>query len=301
MTADRHSSIRGLVSARTLRMRSASNWQRFRAANRVARSSVVGDAPAIVSLTTYGDRISTVFHTIESIGRGSVKPRRLVLWLDHDELARGIPVELHRLVSRGLEVRGTMIYRSHKKYYPAISLIREASDELSLVTADDDVYYPHRWLEGLVSAKRCAPGEVHCYRAWRIRIAGGKIARYGDWSLCRSTIPSLLNFAVGVSGVIYPTAVVNRVESLGERFMDYAPRADDVWLHSAAVETGTRVHQINADPAHYPFIPGTQDLTLAMTNVEAGGNDEQIRRTYSPASIETLNAHATFESEGNFT
>ena len=41
----------------------------------------------IVSLTTYNKRINTVFLTIESIFEQTVKPDKIVLWLDKNEFS----------------------------------------------------------------------------------------------------------------------------------------------------------------------------------------------------------------------
>ncbi|MEX5298612.1 hypothetical protein RCG67_07505 [Kocuria sp. CPCC 205292] len=47
--------------------------------NRFATGPVTDDAPVVVSLTSYGDRIRTVHWVVEAIGRGSVRPQRLIL------------------------------------------------------------------------------------------------------------------------------------------------------------------------------------------------------------------------------
>src|SRR4051794_26676324 len=74
----------------------------MRVRNRVSRSSVLGSAEVIVSLTTYGTRLSTVAYAIESIAAGSVRPKRMVLWLDDPSGFEHRPVSLRRLERRGL-------------------------------------------------------------------------------------------------------------------------------------------------------------------------------------------------------
>ena len=79
----------------------------LRAANRWRAGSVLGSAPVAVSLTSHGDRIDDVALTVESIASGSVRPGRLVLWLDDAARFASLPASLRRLVRRGLEVRLT--------------------------------------------------------------------------------------------------------------------------------------------------------------------------------------------------
>ncbi len=106
-----------------------------------------------MSLTSYGPRIATVWKTIESIGAGSVKPRRIILWLDDPAALADPPASLRRLQTRGgLEIRGCPDYGPHKKYFPYVTSILPEHPTRTLVTADDDVYYPATWLEELLAA-----------------------------------------------------------------------------------------------------------------------------------------------------
>jgi hypothetical protein len=58
---------------------------KLRVRNRLSKKMVVSPGgEAVISLTTYGDRVDSVYLTIESIGAGTVRPRRLILWLDKE-------------------------------------------------------------------------------------------------------------------------------------------------------------------------------------------------------------------------
>ena len=103
-----------------------------------------------MSLTTFGPRIAIAYLAIEAIGRGILKPSRLMLWLDAREQGRALPPSLLRLAERGLEIRYCEDIGPHKKYYPFVASQR--SFERPLVTADDDVIYPRDWLRELMQA-----------------------------------------------------------------------------------------------------------------------------------------------------
>jgi hypothetical protein len=60
------------------------------------------------------------------------------------------------------------------------------------------------------------------------------------------------------------------------------PRADDVWLHVNAVRGGLRVRQVSAQRRNFRQILGSHVVSLAKDNVDNGGNDAQIRATYTP-------------------
>jgi hypothetical protein len=251
---------------------------RLRVINLLSRRRVDSADGPVVSLTTYGLRIARVHITIEAIANGSQLPSQLILWLDEDQFASP-PAAVKRLMSRGLDVRRTKNYGPHKKYFPFITE-REVFDR-PLVTADDDVLYPSWWLEGLMAASEAAPGQIHCYRAHRVGMAGQALKPYGSWERGGYGVASIANFATGVSGVSYPSDFLYVLRESGDRFLEVCPRADDVWLHKNAVEHDFKVNQIHDYGIHFNVVPGTQGEALMHDNVTAGANDAQITATYS--------------------
>lgn len=205
---------------------------------------IVGDGAANVSLTSYGKRISTVWQTIETIGAGTVKPHRLILWLDDDDAFANPPAPLKRLQARGLEIRHCHDYGPHKKYFPYVNEIWPDEPERTLVTADDDVYYPSTWLAELLDAHR--PDEVTAFRA-RIRSDGP----YCSWPMCSTTDADETILATGVSGVAYPPELLCTLRARGDEFTTVCPFADDYWLHYAAVATGTPIRQVRDVAAYW--------------------------------------------------
>lgn len=263
---------------------------RFDVVNRLRRSPVAdGDGP-VVTLSTHGVRLRSVHLAIESIARGTVRPRRLILWLGAADAARPLPPALRRLVARGLEVRGTTDRGPHTKYYPLVS---EDDPDGDFVTADDDIFYPRRWLADLMRAAARHPGAIVCHRAHEMAIDGDavrpQIAPYVTWKPCRTTTPSVRTFPTGVSGVLYPAGFVADIRAAGTGFEITAPRADDVWLHAVAVRAGRLAVQVRDRPGEFLGVPGTRPSGLYRTN-EGGGNDRQISDTYAAALVAVLAA-----------
>jgi hypothetical protein len=256
------------------------------ARNLRSRASLIDPSGPVVSLTTTLTRIPIAYLAIEAIGRGDMKPSRLVLWLDEREQDRPLPSHLGRLVSRGLEIRYCEDVGPHTKYYPFVA--SQTTFDRPLVTADIDVIYPRYWLSELINAYRNDPQHIHCLRAKRIELKTDGVAPYDDWPDCRSTDASARHFATGVSGVVYPPAFQAMLQAAGAAFKATCPRADDVWLHVQALRHGVQVRQIRARPVHFVEVIGTQQSALNRSNVKGGGNDQQIRATYSPDDLQQL-------------
>jgi hypothetical protein len=248
---------------------------------------LIGDAPVVVSLTSHGQRVQDVSLAIESIGAGRVRPRRLILWLDDERTLAALPESLTKQMARGLEVRLTQDYGPHTKYFPYVRSVD--SHQLPLVTADDDILYPRYWLTRLMTAYFERPEAVSCYRANVVCLDGDALAPYQSWPRCKDTEASVTRFATGVSGVIYPPAMLDELSARNDAFRASCPRADDIWLHWVALRTSRPVRQISPTPRHFPVVPGSQsDTSLMKHNVGAGGNDEQIQALYTDADVRLL-------------
>jgi hypothetical protein len=271
---------------RTKRLQSHVWLAGLRVANRRSSGSVLGTADVEVSLTTFGSRLGTVAYTIESIAAGTIRPRRLVLWLDDPRAYAHLPEALRRLRARGLEVNLTENYGPHTKYFPSLAGAIEA--DRPLVTADDDILYPRWWLSGLMAAAEQHPAAVNCYRASVVTLAGAGIAPYQQWPRCTDTTTSLARFGTGVSGVHYPKGMLHALQRRGTAFIDRCLKADDIWLHWVALRAGIGVRQISATPRHFPLCPGTQQESLMADNVTMGRNDDYIAGLYTPEDVAVL-------------
>lgn len=254
--------------------------------NLTCNDPLLDPAGPVVSLTTFGPRIPIVYKAIESIGRGRLRPSRLILWIDEAERDLGLPVSLQRLARRGLEIRYCRNYGPHKKYYPYVQ--GHGGFDRPLVTADDDVIYAKYWLAELMRAYAAHPDVINCLRAKRIRLTDTGFAPYDDWPECSSSQPSHLHFATGVSGVVHPPAFQQVLKEAGDAFVDLCPSADDIWLHAQALRHGYRVRQVREQAVHFVEIRGTQKSALNRHNVQGGGNDRQLAATYRPEDLQRL-------------
>ncbi|WP_158941318.1 glycosyltransferase family 2 protein [Granulicella sp. S190] len=268
---------------------------RLRRRNETSKLSAVASGGPVVSVTTYGERLRSVHLVLESIAAGSMLPSRLILWVDHEEALNNLTPGLKRLVARGLEIRLSENFGPHTKYYPY--LLSTDNFDCALVTADDDLLYSRWWLKGLVRSYDDNSEVVNCYRAHRVGFEGASLSPYQTWEPCRSTDPSFLHFATGVSGCIYPPSLLKKLKAAGSEFMQLCPKADDVWLHANALRAGMKTRQIWNRPLRFPFVPGTQDSGLYHSNVLQSRNDDQIRKTYTEHDLGELKSAAVLADQ----
>lgn len=242
--------------------------------------SVVGDGAVDVMMATHSGRVRLAHIALESIARGTVRPRRLILWLDGLTLAEAITPSLNRLHGRGLEILSSQKLGPYAKQIPYA--FGEADGYTPFVTADDDVIYPERWLETLIGGYQARPEFVHAHRAHRITRLDHRVAPYSCWAPEDSTQATFATFVTGVSGIIYPPTMSNALRDAGRKFLEVAPTADDIWVNSVAVHAGIRSAQISSIPQDYKSIPGSSRSSLYRRNVLEGANDDQFLAVYGP-------------------
>ena len=247
---------------------------------------IVPDSDAVVTLTSHSDRILRAFATIESIGLGAVRPRKIILYLGNEYADKSLPRSLERLKNRGLEIEFCMDVGPHTKYFPYIQ--SRSTFNCPLVTADDDKIYEKEWLEKLIGAWKNEPNLVHCFRARKIIFENGAFAAYKNWPLCADTNASFANFATGVSGVIYPPKLLEHLKHAGLSFLYLCPKADDIWLHVNAIRNGFKIRQLQPESKHFFGTPGSSKLALHFSNLSGGGNDIQVSQTYNSNDLQIL-------------
>lgn len=286
-TSTSHVTLPRVARALARRMIGMLRFAQLTLQNYWAKRSVIDPTCCVVvSLTTHRERLTTAYAAIESIGRGQVRPRRLILWLDEDLLADGLPASLERLRRRGLEIRATSDHGPHTKYWPFVTTTTPGTGPLAI--ADDDIMYPNYWLRLLVDSYRRHPEDVHCYRSRVMRFVETRPAPWSQWGWCDSPQPSVLNLPTGVSGVLYPSSVLDTLRSSGSEFQLRASTNDDIWLHRAALRSGARIRQLGSVPIHFATIPGSQRLTLMSLNVGDNRNDDQVAMSYTQQDLKLL-------------
>ena len=184
----------------------------------------------IISLTSYGRRVSTVLpFTIISLLRQTYKPDMVLLWLDSDHWNdEKLPEKLKKLQNNGLTIKYCKDIKSYKKLIPALELYPNDI----IVTCDDDIYYRCTMLERLILEYYKDPTHVYSHRAHMVGLtSNGKLRPYNDWEEEISGISGALVFPTGGSGCLYKKSLLYKDVCNEDLFMKLAPKADDVWFY----------------------------------------------------------------------
>lgn len=222
----------------------------------------------IINLTSYGVRIKTVDKCIQSLMRQDCKyPFRVILWLSESEFdgVDKLPKNLSALIPFGLEIYFVPDLRSHKKIYFAA----QRYPDTLLVTADDDFWYPTKWLEELVELHNKYPECVACHRAHEMLFDDDKrLKSYEDWDWfsCGVNGPSLSLSPLSGAGLLFPPNSFDEEFFNKEEMLKCALTADDLWMASALLRKGIPLVKVRPFSKSLISIYGSQRLTLYQVN-----------------------------------
>lgn len=245
------------------------------------------DAEVVVSLTTYSKRLYEVYLTIESIMQGTMKPNRIVLWLEDALKGHLLPLFLQKQMERGLEIKFCKDIRSYKKLIPSL---KEYPNSV-IITIDDDVIYNADVVEKLVNAYNADPNHVYANRVNEITFDHDGIpCNYNKWKCVTENYKSSnLHFFTGVGGVLYPPHCFNDDVFNEDAFMSLAQYGDDIWFYAMSLINGYNVVKVfthNVAGNDFLVNESVQDISLFHINTEGRQlNDLQISAVFDKYDI----------------
>jgi hypothetical protein len=247
----------------------------------------------IVSLTTYSKRIHDVHLVIESIGLQTLKPDRIILWLDEDEFSiEMVPLLLLKQLNRGLEIEFCTNYKSYKKIIPTMKKYPYAD----VITIDDDILYPHDMIETLISEAKLYPHHIIGQRAHKIKLnKDNKLEPYAQWEHeTNDEMTGPLVFITSGAGTLFPKGCFNDEVLNSKVFLTICPTADDVWLKAMALLSETKEKKINDHRPYwsrYLLLDDSQDIGLFNFNVGYGHNDKLIAKVFNKYNLHSKIQH----------
>lgn len=245
-------------------------------------SSMICEYEVIVSLTTYGKRLYDVAITIESIMQGSMKPNRIILWLDEGMTDIPIPIALQNQQKRGLEIQYCKDIRSYKKLIPTL----QQNPDSIIITIDDDLLYYYDLVEKLVNTHLSSPNDIIANRMHQMVLGkDNKPISYMKWKWCvNPTDSSPLNFFTGGAGTLYPPHSLDKEVFNESVFMEICKFADDAWFNAMALKAGTKVlkcYTHNNKGEDYLANESVQDIGLLKINTGKNcANDIQFKNVF---------------------
>ena len=247
----------------------------------------------IASLTSFPERISEVYITINSLLEQTVNPDKIILWLSEEEFPekeKSLPASLIKINAENFSIRWVRKnIGSFKKLLPAL---KEHSDKI-IITFDDDAFYHPECIERLYKSYLLDNDKIHCHRAHQILLDDHRnMLPYDKWQKCKKGPDSSYNnWFTGVGGVLYPPKIFDEKIFDENTYTKLTPTADDIWFWSMALlnDREIKVAENNISiilSTNIDRVEGkTNQLMLNDINVKQNRNFEQTNNVLQAFSL----------------
>ena len=200
--------------------------------------------------------------------------------LDSANLENLLPAEILAFKKFGLEIM--WVEKNLRQYNKIIPILRAFPRE-NIITLDDDIYYNPRTFSTLYNAHLSNKRIIWAHKARIVPFSTHKIADFFEWKIIRKrnkksqNLPKFNIFLEGCGGVFYPPNALHSDCINDTKFMDLAPKADDIWLWAMALLKGTKIACVKP-----PLMGNGAAFTNSADNPALwhynmnGGNDKQM-------------------------
>lgn len=235
-------------------------------------SNINSESKYIVSLTSYGYRLNTVWLTLQSVFDQTCSFAKVILWVAEDE-KNLIGDKLIKMQEYGL----TIMYCNDIKSYKKLVYTVQNFNHYNIITIDDDVLYPVDYFERLINLHNNNLSCICCYRAHEIKFFETDILPYKEWGFHSPGIkgPSDILMPIGVGGILYPSGTFSYKDFDFEVINNYLPYSDDIYFKWLELDKGIKTVKVFENGEHYPYyIKNTQEISLKSNNVVNGNNND---------------------------
>lgn len=236
--------------------------------------------PVIASVTSYPPRIDKSWLAIETLLRQSVQPEKLILVLNEEEFPdRNLPGKIRRQVRRGLHI--LWVERNGKSYDKLLPARREFPGR-TIVTFDDDKFFPKTLLNSLYQASLSHPGAVIGSRGWIISDASDGLHYGTNWRRARPGETGRNLMTPGGNGCLYPQASLDPIVDNLEKALQTCPTADDIWFWGSIQKADSIIFCLGMPP-HRPVKALSSGVALSKANETM--NDVQFQKVMDTFGI----------------
>jgi len=236
---------------------------------RLSRRRADVGANLVVSMTSYPGRVSHAWKAIETLIRQDVSGFKLVLVLSAEEFPGGVaalPSKIRTQTRRGLEI--FWVERNGRSFDKLLP-IRASEPGATVITVDDDKYFPRNLVRLLVEAHSANPGHIVGSRGWRVlaQPSSGLVEFGKGWVRAKPGDQGYGLHLPGGNGCLYPPGSLAAVVDNIELAMGLCPTTDDIWFWIAAHLANTPFFCLGMNP-HRPVRSQARTPALSSVNRE---------------------------------
>lgn len=152
----------------------------------------------VVSLSAEENSFEKLESTLYSLFNQKILPDKIVLWISNEYELSDLPYSVTKFVKNGLDIR----FVKDKGSYTKIIYALQEFKNCIIVTADENICYPKKWLSKLYLSYISNPQDIHVHSAAHITSMKSVLS---DYKLFAGIERADYNyFPISSGGVLYP-------------------------------------------------------------------------------------------------
>jgi len=201
-----------------------------------------------INITTTHNRLELCSQTLWSLLNQSTPPEKIVVWVSKEAylIDKGIDREPYWVsdlnkIKNLIEFKWTTNTGPYRKLFPALAA---ASEDQTIVYADDDTIYKENWLNLLIS--KFQEHNEEKIVASRVRIIKrnlfGRHKSYMLWPISKKEVELASDYLItGVGGVILKKKHIKEAFVSNQDYLKVCPKSDDFWISEIISQSQTPV------------------------------------------------------------
>ena len=190
------------------------------------------ETPITVSLASSRENFNRLPITIYSLLNQSLKPDRIVLWLneEYEDLVK-LPYEISQFIKNGLDIK---FVKDFKDYTKTICALKNFPNDI-IVTASDVVYYPKNWLEELYLSYISHPQDIQIHSASMIKSDTKVITSSKQWKNISKPSAKYTYFPNEDNGILYPPKCFSKEVFRKDIFLKQVEFNNSLWFWTMGI------------------------------------------------------------------
>ena len=232
-------------------------------------SGIKRTVPVIVSLHAKTSDYKNLPITLYSLLNQTMKPDKIILWINEDENLQTLPYEITQFIKNGLEIK---FIKNKNEYTATYYAIKEFSNSINVI-AQNGLHYSKNWLKKLYSSYIQYSDEIQVHLANEVILKDENLLPSKFWKKSiegKSSYSYVINLQ---GGVLFPPNCFGKDFLRKDIFLKYAPANPELWLWVMSLVYGKKTRIVKNNNKHLCFL---NIMQLLNTKTDYELIDKQI-------------------------
>ena len=204
-------------------------------------TGVKRNLPVIVSIYAASNELKNMHLTIYSLLNQTMKPDKIILWVDDSEDLQSLSYEITQFIKNGLEIK---FVKELGPYTAAYNAIKDYSESINVI-AQNGFYYPTTWLKKLYASYIQYSEDIQVHIANRVKLKENKVFSSKFWEKEVKKDSADFSYIMNNNGgILFPPNCFGNDFLRTDIFLKYAPVNSELWYWVMSLVYGRKIRVV---------------------------------------------------------